>query len=80
MNSNNQRFKCLCCENYTLDHMTGNTFQLCPVCYWEDDGIQSNDSEYPGGANSISLSEARINYKQFGACEKRFIRYVIKML
>ena len=32
-------------------------FEVCPVCGWEDDGIQRDDPDYPNGANGMSLNE-----------------------
>jgi hypothetical protein len=37
---------------------------ICPECYWEHDDI---DSEY--GPNSVSLDEARANWRLYGACD-----------
>ena len=36
---------------------------------WEDDGIQFEDPDYRGGANTASLREAREHYRQAGVCE-----------
>lgn len=65
-------YKCPCCGFYTLDHKADNTFQICPVCFWEDDGVQLHNPDYEGGANSVSLLQAKQNYKNFGAIEERF--------
>lgn len=32
-------------------------FEVCPVCGWEDDGIQRDDPDFRGGANEMSLNE-----------------------
>lgn len=69
-------YKCPCCEYYTFDEQASGTFQICSVCYWEDDGVQLNDPTYRGGANVVSLNEARENFKKFGAIEERFKRFV----
>ena len=66
------KYKCPCCGFYTYDKPTGNTFQVCPVCFWEDDQVQYNDIFYDGGANSISLKNARKNFKKFGAIQEIF--------
>ncbi len=66
------KYKCPCCGFYILDDKADNTFQICPVCYWEDDGVQFHEPNYQGGANSVSLIQARENYKSFGAIEERF--------
>lgn len=34
-------------------------YELCEVCNWEDDPIQSAEPDYPGGANQKSLNQAR---------------------
>jgi hypothetical protein len=60
----------------TLDEAPPGTYQICPVCYWEDDPVQFADPTYAGGANQVSLLEARKNYVEFGACEKEFLPYV----
>lgn len=34
-------------------------YEICDVCGWEDDPVQSADPDYVGGANKLSLKEAR---------------------
>jgi len=51
-------------------------YDICPVCFWEDDNVQAEDPDYAGGANHVSLNEARRNFGAFGASEKRVLRYV----
>ncbi|MCX6182772.1 MAG: CPCC family cysteine-rich protein [Bacteroidetes bacterium] len=70
------KYKCPCCGFYTLNDKAENTFQFCPVCYWEDDGVQFQEPNYQGGANSVSLMQAKENFKSFGAIEERFKEYV----
>ncbi len=67
---------CRCCGNLTIS-MRGY-FEICPVCYWEDDEEQFSDPDYEGGANGISLKQAKKNYAEFGASEKRFSACVRK--
>ncbi|MBQ9610772.1 MAG: DUF2974 domain-containing protein [Lachnospiraceae bacterium] len=71
-----EKYKCPCCGYYTFKERAGGTYDICPVCYWEDDLIQLNDETYEGGANKVSLKQARINFLKFGACEERLIKYV----
>ncbi|MDE5546198.1 MAG: hypothetical protein K2I88_01915 [Anaeroplasmataceae bacterium] len=73
MNSN---YKCPCCGFYTFATKPKGGYFICPVCFWEDDPFQSQDPDLEGFANSVSLNQARINYKKFGACEKDMIKYV----
>ena len=76
MENKYRKFPCPCCGYYTLDDKADNTFQICPVCYWEDDGVQLNDIDYKYGANNVSLREARTNFKKYGAIEKQFLKFV----
>jgi hypothetical protein len=50
-------------------------YDICPVCFWEDDGQDEHDAEIVrGGPNgSLSLTAARANYRRIGACEERLI-------
>lgn len=57
---------------------SSDEYDICPVCFWEKDKAQERDPDYADGANSISLNEARKNYAEFGACEKRFAEKVRK--
>ncbi|MBI4955819.1 MAG: hydrolase [Myxococcales bacterium] len=60
-------FACPCCGCLTLDEAPPGTFAVCPVCDWEDDDVQCGDPSYRGGANGVSLDEARANFRAFGA-------------
>ena len=70
-----KKYPCPCCGNYTLDDEPGH-FDICPVCRWEDDNIQSFYPDYEGGANGISLNQARKNYKRIGAVEECSLKSV----
>ncbi|ARP50579.1 hypothetical protein B6259_06620 [Ruminococcaceae bacterium CPB6] len=39
--------------------MPHNNPRVCPVCGWEDDGVQLDEPDLEGGANEMSLNEAR---------------------
>jgi hypothetical protein len=52
------------------------TFEICPVCYWEDDDVQFSNLDFKGGANEVSLKEAQKNFKKFGASSLKFIKDV----
>ncbi len=71
-----QRFECPCCGNLTLSTQPPGTYELCPVCYWEDDGVQFADPEYAGGANRESLNQARTNFREFGASSQTALSHV----
>ena len=61
------KFQCPCCGHLTLGENPPGTFEICPVCFWEDDNVQFDDPDFDGGANTVSLNTARENYKKFGA-------------
>jgi len=42
------------------------------VRFWQDDPVQLEQPGYAGGANTVSLNEARENFRKFGASEPRF--------
>ena len=69
---------CPCCGCHTLDP-EDSAFEICPVCFWENDPSQIRYPDEPG-ANKISLNQAKKNYEEFGACEERYIEYVRKPL
>jgi hypothetical protein len=66
-------FPCPCCGHFTLPDPPPGTFDICPVCTWEDDHIQFNIPSLADGANAVSLSDARRNFKEFGAKSREFI-------
>jgi hypothetical protein len=73
-------FPCPCCGYLTMGEEPPGTFEICPVCFWEDDNVQFEDPNYAGGANSVSLNQARENFKLFGAVSKEFVNQVRKPL
>jgi len=71
-----KKYKCPCCECLTLNSPPPGDFEICPVCYWEDDNVQYADPFFEGGANEPSLDQARNNFQKFGASSKDFIDVV----
>lgn len=69
-------YNCPCCGCLTLSER--GMYDICPVCFWEDDGQDEHDAEVVrGGPNgSLSLAQARENYRQFGACDERMKKNV----
>ncbi|MGN0482273.1 MAG: CPCC family cysteine-rich protein [Lachnospiraceae bacterium] len=74
-----KRYRCPCCGYFTFTEKQGS-YDICPVCYWEDDAIQRENPDYAGGANHLSLNECRSNYRTIGACEEKFLQCVRKPL
>jgi hypothetical protein len=73
-----EKYTCPCCGYKTLDEEPPGTFDICPICFWEDDRVQFNDPDFKGGANDVSLREAQKNFKEFGASEKEVLKFVRK--
>ena len=71
-----KKYKCPFCGHKTLNERGG--YDLCPVCFWEDDGQDGHDEDIVrGGPNyHLSLTQARKNYKEYGACEKKHTKNV----
>ena len=74
--SGNGPFPCPCCGCRTLDQRAD--YDICPVCFWEDDGQDEWDADVVrGGPNgALSLTQARANYLRIGACEERMLPHV----
>jgi len=75
-----KKYKCQCCGYYTLYDKPIGTYEICEVCYWEDDDIQCEDPNYEGGANDMSLNQARESYLKIGAISEEWISNVRKPL
>jgi hypothetical protein len=71
-----RRFQCPCCGFLRIGELPPGTFEICVVCGWEDDEVQFDHPDSSGGANKVSLNEARANFKKFGACDKGWLKNV----
>ena len=73
-------FRCPCCGSRTLT--TPDAMELCPVCWWEDDGQDWEDAAAVHSTvnGELSLIEARQNFQRCGAAHPRFVRFVRKAL
>src|SRR5664279_3822845 len=74
--SETEKYPCPCCGYLTLDEKPSGTFDICQICYWEDDNVAFDDPEFAGGANVVSLNTARDNFKKFRASEERWVTRV----
>jgi hypothetical protein len=63
-----KRFACQCCGFLTLEEPPDGSYEICDVCFWENNDVQFRDPNWMG-ANRVSLNEARANFAKFGACE-----------
>lgn len=42
------KYTCPCCGYKTLDEEPTDTYAICKICFWEDDGVQFRDPDYQG--------------------------------
>lgn len=66
--------QCACCDHFSLDD---GDWEICPVCFWEDDGLGISEPDEESGPNHITLRQARANFAAFGACDRRLLSNVI---
>ena len=71
-----EKFACPCCGYKTLGEQPKGHYDICEVCFWEDDPIQLDNPNYEGGANNVSLRQGQRNFIDFGACEREMIKNV----
>jgi hypothetical protein len=72
----NGPYPCPCCGFVTLTMRSA--YEICPLCFWEDDGQDDHDADQVrGGPNGkLSLVAARDNYRSIGACDQRCTQFV----
>ncbi|NUP06284.1 MAG: hypothetical protein HOW73_09525 [Polyangiaceae bacterium] len=63
---------CPCCRTLTLSRRSG--FEICPVCFWTDDGQDDPDADVvrDGPNAKLSLTTARQNFLACGAASAEF--------
>lgn len=68
-----KRHQCKCCGYYTLVGTEEDImWDICPVCFWENDVFRDNPEIY-SGANHETLAQGRENYRKYSACDPRFV-------
>lgn len=63
-----KRFPCPCC-GYKVYSEPPGSYEICPICGWEDDVSQLRFPELRG-ANELSLVAAQRNFATFGASSR----------
>lgn len=58
---------CPCCEYLSISPGEEGAWEICTVCFWENGG---------DGPNHMALAEAKRNFVEFGAIDKRSLRFV----
>jgi cysteine-rich CPCC protein len=73
-----RKYTCPCCGYKTLAAEPPGTYDICDICFWEDDPLQFEEPDYQSGANPVCLRQAQMNFIKFGACEPDMIEHVRK--
>jgi len=68
-------YTCPCCGYKTLSDSPGS-YEICHVCFWEDDQVQLLNPWFAGGANQPSLIEAQANFARFAAFDDQGKQYI----
>ena len=55
------RNTCPVCGYLTLDER--DSFEICSICFWEDDGIDDFEANLVSGPNHMTLKEARHKFQ-----------------
>ena len=66
--------QCACCDHFSLDD---GDWEICPVCFWQDDGLGISEPDEVSGPNHVALRQARANFSAFGACDRRLLQNVV---
>lgn len=63
-----RRFRCPCCLYLTLTRR--HDYEICEVCFWEDDGTEDPawELERSGPNHGLTLAEGQANYARLNAC------------
>lgn len=64
---------CPCCRYRSLE--TGASYDICGVCFWEDDG--TTELHRHSGPNHQTLSDAQRNFRHLGAVTEASRQYVL---
>ena len=60
--------QCPCCDFFSLQRRGAH--EICPICYWEDDGQDMDELDRISASNHISLRQARGNFERTGAADE----------
>lgn len=61
---NKGKINCVCCGSKEVPSGEEGLYYVCNKCGWENDPIQKDKPDYKGGANKMSLNEAKKAYKE----------------
>ena len=61
-------YPCPCCGYVVFEEPPGS-WDICPICFWEDDLSQLRFAYMAGGANHLCLADAQRNYAEKGVAQ-----------
>jgi hypothetical protein len=61
---------CVPCCGHLIFREPPGSYDICEICFWEDDIVMLRWPTTGGGANHLSLVEAQGNYAEFGASDR----------
>lgn len=67
--------QCPCCDYFALD--SRGEYEICPVCFWEDDGVDIQSPDAYSGPNHMTLRQGRRNFASLGACAAKGAAHVL---
>jgi hypothetical protein len=62
-------YACPCCDSLSFSEAGG--YEICDICGWEDDPVQEANPMMAGGANKLSLIQAKDFFKLHGWSEPK---------
>ncbi len=66
-----EAYPCLCCGYKTLPKEPPGSYEICPICFWEDS--VPDESWQHASSNGIGLIQAQRNFIAFGACAHQWL-------
>lgn len=66
-----QAYPCFCCGYKTLTKEPPGSYEICPICFWEDS--LPDGSWQHATSNRIGLIQAQRNFLAYGACDCQWL-------
>lgn len=66
--------RCACCGYRTIGNR--GQYEICPVCFWEDEGMTGAELGAYSWPNHMTLGQGQEAFRTLGACGARFVRLV----
>lgn len=66
-----EAYPCLCCGYKTLPKEPPGSYEICPICFWEDS--VPDESWRHASSNGVGLIQAQRNFIAFGACAHQWL-------